>query len=670
MKNIGVCGSGIKKWFVPMNIGNDYPQVYIEPRYRDYLVEETIYRIRYHATFQDAFDDFKSAVGEIRFPRTQKIQGLLYCRIPGMPFQSFIWVDSEEDIAFAWEWAKRYFGRVFARPCPLVPRHGFVDSREVNSEEELRRLFDEVKLADPDGEILLTGLVDAQWNAIYTNGMVYIGRGHDGATAGKSVKYFPVSEPMISGWKEEWGTPFVEMVWGSAGWITTQFRGGPKVDAQRDFIPREVIVSEVIWVDPDQVDALEWERKMKSLPEGTVVYHPGGSLTCHTAIHAIINKIPYITSFQPKAGDKLSPTQNLTLKTPHWKKYFLAGFRLTSKMVERWKAQDTARMTIYAFHHLSTSREISHRQLAAFFAGVWARLGTTLVLGEQRHHNQALHKYKDCKLFESEMGRSEVYEETVYYSDNELLPKLQIAIRCMSHCRWNKSYGGKKWARCAKSVLKMIRARKYETLVGYWNNSVNLAHNGGWWFDKLLSKTDFDRMSDDFTTQLNILPIITRTAEWLEGMQEEIMQQKAHSSQTFAVQQSRDNFISRLLATHRLNIFHIFTEAINLEEWGHEEIGWNARWRFNETDTIKLQFVLGDRHSIILHLTEGFKQQILTACSGNEEVFTLPSLAGTEARYANAKIYLNTKPFYKAHRLVVKLCTGKGSLTIVTDSRW
>jgi len=54
----------------------------------------------------------------------------------------------------------------------------------------------------------------------------------------------------------------------------------------------------------------------------------------------------------------------------------------------------------------------------------------------------------------------------------------------------------------------------------------------------------------------------------------------------------------------------------------------------------------------------------------NEQIFTLPSLAGTSTFYAPAKIYVNTQPNYKGHRIVIKLFTGKGSVAIVAESRW
>jgi hypothetical protein len=668
MNNIGVCGQGTKKWFVPTNIGDDFPHVYTEMKGGEYCVNESPYHTRYYRTFEEAFEAFKEIVGEVRFPKTQKAQGLLHCRIPGMPFQGFVWVDGEEDIKFAWEWAKRYYGLVFARPCPLTPRHGFVESRQVNSEEELLELLREVKNADPYGEILLTSLINASWNAIYTNGVVYIGRGHDGATAGKNVRFFPVSEPVIWGWKGEWGSPFVEMVKSDGlGWTTTQFRGGPKVDARRDFIPQEIVVKDVIWVDPDKVDALEWERKMKSLPEDTVVYHPGGSLTCHTAIHAIINQVPYVTSFEPKVGETLSPTTEIALKTPNWKRYFLAGFRLTFDIVKRRGAQEAALMSIYAFHHLSTSQDVSHRQLAAFFAGVWARLGAALVLGEQRHHGQAVHIFDNCKLFENGKGRSEVYEESLYYSDTELLNKLFISIRCMSKCRWHHQYGGKKWAACGRSVLRMIKARKYETLIAYWNNSVNLAHNGGWWFNKLLSKSDFDKMGDDFASQVAIIPSVVCTAEWLEQIRNTIMAQKMQKASIDLPEHYADKIIFTFLSHSMIDMHSVLSGEINYEHWGYEEFANGARWRVLEDGHIKLQFMYNHRRSMVLKLNDKIRQNLGEI---KHEWFTLESLAGTNAKYAPAQIFINKNKDYDGHRLLIKIWMGDKAVVLVAESRW
>src|SRR5688572_21917508 len=43
----------------------------------------------------------------------------------------------------------------FARPCPLNPQHGFVDSRVVQNNEQLEKVIEETLAADPEGEVML-----------------------------------------------------------------------------------------------------------------------------------------------------------------------------------------------------------------------------------------------------------------------------------------------------------------------------------------------------------------------------------------------------------------------------------------------------------------------------------------------------------------------------------
>ena len=78
--------------------------------------------------------------------------------------------------------------KYFARPCPLIPRHGFVDSRPVKNKADIKKLFDEIKAQDPDGEMILGPYFDkVDYNAVLVNsGMLSIGPNNDGATAGKS----------------------------------------------------------------------------------------------------------------------------------------------------------------------------------------------------------------------------------------------------------------------------------------------------------------------------------------------------------------------------------------------------------------------------------------------------------------------------------------------------
>jgi len=134
---------------------------------------------------------------------------------------------------------------------------------------------------------------------------------------------------------------------------------------------------------------------------------------------------------------------------------------------------------------------------------------------------------------------------------------------------------------------------------------------------------------------------------------------------------SQEYIIKRLLTVSSLQIAAVLSEAINYTAWKYEEFGEDARWRFTDTNDIKLQFMHNNnRHSIILNVSEEIRQQIRLQMENNEQIFTLPSLAGTSTFYAPAKIYVNTQPDYKGHRVVIRLLIGEKSVAIVAESRW
>jgi hypothetical protein len=216
----------------------------------------------------------------------------------------------------------------------------------------------------------------------------------------------------------------------------------------------------------------------------------------------------------------------------------------------------------------------------------------------------------------------------------------------------------------------MIKARRYETLIGHWNNSVNLAHNGGWWFNKLLYKADFDRMGDDFATQLHIIPELVSTTEWIEQIQEEILRQKAHPCKIATMPNHPERIIKRFLSSSSLQIVSLINEAIKHDEWKYEEFGEEARWRFTDVGNIKLQFMYNSqRYSLVLNINDEMIRQ-LKSYIANQQIFTLQSLAGTNVFYAPATVYINKQQDYKGHRVVFRVCVGSGSVTLVADSKW
>src|SRR5207237_6510131 len=83
--------------------------------------------------------------------------------------------------------------QLFARPCPVRPRHGFVDSRKVKAfDPDVINLLKESWAEDPDAELLLTPYIPAEFSGVWRPGLLVLGPGHDGATSGHSSIAVPL----------------------------------------------------------------------------------------------------------------------------------------------------------------------------------------------------------------------------------------------------------------------------------------------------------------------------------------------------------------------------------------------------------------------------------------------------------------------------------------------
>jgi len=83
---------------------------------------------------------------------------------------------------------------IFVRPCPIVPRHGFVDSRVCINLEQLLTVFEETEKVEPDAEIILVKPVNAIYNAIIANNVITLVSGNDGATSGKNCSFLYLND--------------------------------------------------------------------------------------------------------------------------------------------------------------------------------------------------------------------------------------------------------------------------------------------------------------------------------------------------------------------------------------------------------------------------------------------------------------------------------------------
>jgi len=438
----------------------------------------------------------------------------------------------------------QFIGNAFGRPCPVRPRHGFVDSRPIKYEpgdyamfmEDARNMALEVLEADPEGEIAFCNYIPADCNAILTESGVTIGPGNDGATAGRNAINIPIPSPglpeIIAQKKDRFGVregeaAYLEFVDADDNYLTlTQVRAGPKVEIADDYIPYSIKVGSYVTVNPE-MNLLEWEAETKkySTYRNFVVYHPGGSINSHFGVHCVINKIPYITSKEPAIGERLQKNSNVS-----WQQ---EDYDYVAKLARKYDALNHGRFFtknsskyasfvlggLHAVGSLMQSRsEYSFRVVAAsMVAG--ARLFNAVSTGEVRHaHDNTLGDsparefWNEANLRETALSghhsRNAIYERALTDKNfmDSAADRVLGSYYCYSQPEWGDSYGGIPWAQCAASSFKFSKALaeflldpNQETItkaLNEFNVLVNLAHNNGWWLNKVLNADQLQRCSN------------------------------------------------------------------------------------------------------------------------------------------------------------------------------
>jgi hypothetical protein len=119
-------------------------------------------------------------------PQTQKAKGIQgLSRAHGMLPAQVKFPPLDKINVLPYEMPNTLAFPLFARPCPKVPRHGFVESRLGKNQVELLQVFGEARSADPEAEVLTMPQLTGRYSGIATNVGVTWGLGHEGATAGK-----------------------------------------------------------------------------------------------------------------------------------------------------------------------------------------------------------------------------------------------------------------------------------------------------------------------------------------------------------------------------------------------------------------------------------------------------------------------------------------------------
>lgn len=450
--------------------------------------------------------------------RTQKAQGLsvLHGYSRWQPLRHVVLQDPTDPIPLhAFQWA--LLGQLFVRPCPIVPAHGFVESRRLPACTTLEALRDaltlvwaEARAADPQAELLLTPFVEASANLIWRPGVVTIGPGHDGATSGRDslripapalapLDDLPTSLRVVLRDGRITDTPYVEAVVGAdtvpfkpgdSSVVVTQLRNGPGGDTRPDFIPASVQIEQV--VEPAGEDLLAWAARVAAFTPGTVVYHPGGNCNDHYFVHCRVHQVPILTTRRPVVGERLVAQPPIPYDPQACAHGMVAGLRVPLDKSPATRKHAVAALT----HVLHAAPQIEGTD--AYWVGLAAmlmvRLGYAAALGEYRH------SYRSMGL--KSRNRDQVYIAVLrdFWGHR---PLVEQAWASFHYGAWSNGYGGEAWAECTEATIALettlldcLRQPSPTGVAGILsalNRVVNLAHNNGWWLNKFTSRDTFDR---------------------------------------------------------------------------------------------------------------------------------------------------------------------------------
>lgn len=440
-------------------------------------------------------------------PRSQKARGVIALAEHGLKVPPFRLIQDSDHIEGALTALKRGDKRLIARPCPVRPRHGFVDSRIVETIDDIIGVFRETKEADPDGEMLLMQAISAKHSFIATPASISIGPNNDGATSGYgSFQLFTPKMPVVYNERVEPAagiteTPYVEGVIDENGRVfVVQMRDGPKVEAMLDFVPEKFRVKEVVCAEGD---LLEWESRARGFEAGTVVWHPGGNTTSHYFIHARLNNVPVLITRKPEVGELLEPnTEAGHLDADCMLDGFLTGTRCDIPYAE------ALHVALFALHNVAANFSPAGSRVAGLGAALCVRLSEAACLGEYRF------KAKSHSSF-FHGARTQVFERA-WPDMLEHRRKWIASLRSFTFDKWNGGFGGRKWGHSAHAGLLLLEAGmqlcKWPTetsaqrVVAELNNAINQYHNGGWLFNKFASQSIMDQaaQSDPHFLQASI----------------------------------------------------------------------------------------------------------------------------------------------------------------------
>lgn len=433
---------------------------------------------------------------------------------------------------------------VFARPCPVTPQHGFVDSVPARNPDYVIDVFLEAKAADPDAEVLIMPVLSARYSGVITTVGVAIGFGNAGVTSGEGMSYFVPAPASLDKRMSKIGinakittSPYIEFVENDMTPCLVQLRDGPKlVGASPDWVPKATQVKHVLrgqeigQLTQRMVPLLTWQKRLEALsPEekkGTVVNLEGMTLASHYAVQAITHEIPVITSRSVVVGDQLKPSSAMRAKAAHAPDYreiatnltSRLGHPLTPKYGSDWPLAATLLVMGVAHAHATWPGGVPHlNALRGQAVALAIRLGMTVCLGESRHYReQCTPSGKDLPFLpihlgtigvgpewveggESNVSRNKIFDWGLTCDLHTAAVWTVYALEMFNANGWHSNFGGVKWARIAAYTLDLLA--KAQAFVCRPNKATwartaraldlvaDAVHNSGYAFSKFVAQS-------------------------------------------------------------------------------------------------------------------------------------------------------------------------------------
>lgn len=443
----------------------------------------------------------------------------------------------------------------FARPCPVTPKHGFVESRPVKGWQEFEEIKQETLMHDSQAELILMPQLSGEFSGIMTPSAVSYGRGNDGATSGKS-KVIPCPnhnfEHVISSSVQkaakikEGEVPYLELVEDQGKIKAVQLRSGPKQPTCKDFIPYKTKVEKILDAADYEADLIEFDRRLKyyakKYPQKLVVYAEGASLASHFAVQSMILSVPCLTSRKPRIGETLAFEKGS--EKQEWKD---SDYQMLANAISRILGGDTGqrwamakddeiglcKLAVGGMHaNLMWNPEPHLINLAAHGITACAIFTIAACLGETRHWyasgpGRGAACPCDCCDCEDECmaesngeyyggspetrmcfkqgnpkERGEIYREALALPLSELLEQGERSARDLGADGWSGSFGGEPWQLGGEAAVKLLKQlcsfamhpspEAWQECQTQWNHTVNQNHNNG----KILTKWIQSRVFD------------------------------------------------------------------------------------------------------------------------------------------------------------------------------